>query len=129
MNSADFLVSDGDYTLLEINPRPGATLDIFEPESNLFDRHVAACLGNLSGPDSHAGARAAAIVYATRNIRALSIREWPDWTADQQRFGSRVAAGAPLCTVVAAAHSSDAARRRVEELTAEILRRAQDDTA
>jgi uncharacterized protein len=130
LNSADFLVTDQEHTLLEINPRPGATLDIFEPESNLFDRHVAACLGILSGLASPAGgARAAAIVYAAQEIRALTFRAWPDWTADQQRFGSRVAAGAPLCTVVAAADSSAAARRRVEERTAEILRRAQGDTA
>ena len=31
LNSADFLVSGDVFTLLEINPRPGATLDIFEP--------------------------------------------------------------------------------------------------
>ena len=29
LNSADFLVTDGSFVLLEINPRPGATLDLF----------------------------------------------------------------------------------------------------
>jgi uncharacterized protein len=129
LNSADFLVTEDDYTLLEINPRPGATLDIFEPESNLFHRHVAACLGTLSAPISHSCARAAAVVYATRDIHALPFGTWPDWTADQQRFGTKVAAGAPLCTVVASADSSRAARRRVEDRTVEILRWAQGDTA
>jgi len=129
LNSADFLVTEEDYTLLEINPRPGATLDLFEPESNLFARHVAACRDTLLAPVGQPGARAAAIVYATRDIAALPNRAWPEWSADQQKFGSRVAAGAPLCTVVAAADSPGAARRRVEEQTAEILRWAQGDTA
>src|SRR5882724_898023 len=31
LNSADFLVREGAFHLLEINPRPGATLDMFEP--------------------------------------------------------------------------------------------------
>lgn len=31
LNSADFLVDGGAFRLLEVNPRPGATLDIFEP--------------------------------------------------------------------------------------------------
>jgi uncharacterized protein len=132
LNGADFLVTENDYTLLEINPRPGATLDIFEPESNLFHRHVAACLGTLgrqSAPIGRPCARAAAVVYATRDIHAPPVGTWPDWTADRQQFGTRVAAGAPLCTVVATADSARAARRQVDERGMEILRWAQGDTA
>src|SRR6478672_6620031 len=65
LNSADFLVSGDVFTLLEINPRPGATLDIFEPaEGSLFAMHVSACQGALPAtPPSYERARAAAIVY------------------------------------------------------------------
>ena len=48
LNSADFLVSGDTVWLIEINPRPGATLDVFEPnEGALFAHHVAACEGRL----------------------------------------------------------------------------------
>ena len=48
LNSVDFLVADDAVWLLEINPRPGATLDIFEPDGgSLFALHVQACGGVL----------------------------------------------------------------------------------
>ena len=48
LNSVDFLVDGNEFWILEINPRPGATLDIFEPpEGSLFALHMAACEGEL----------------------------------------------------------------------------------
>ena len=101
MNSADFLVDQGTFHFLEINPRPGATLDIFEPaDGSLFALHVAACDGRL--PDrvpAHDGAMAAAIVYADRDIR-VPARDWPDWTADRPHAGTLVKAGEPFVHLV-----------------------------
>ena len=73
LNSADFLVDGDEFRLLEINPRPGATLDIFEPaEGSLFALHIAACEGELrAAPPCIDGARAAAIVYAERDIASF----------------------------------------------------------
>ena len=49
LNSADFLVSADAVWLIEVNPRPGATLDVFESnEGALFARHVASCEGHLA---------------------------------------------------------------------------------
>ena len=46
LNSIDFLVDGNEYTLIEINPRPGATLDIFDDrDGSLFRAHVDSCLG------------------------------------------------------------------------------------
>ena len=40
--SADFIRSEDGYWLVEINPRPGATLDIFDsPEAPLMEAHLA----------------------------------------------------------------------------------------
>src|SRR5262249_26000367 len=51
LNSFDFMIDGEAFCLLEINPRPGATLDIFEPARNsLFGLHVAACEGALPAP-------------------------------------------------------------------------------
>ena len=70
LNSADFLVAEDGFRLLEINPRPSATLDIFEPPGgSLFALHMSACAGALDfGAPSLPGATATAIVYAERDV-------------------------------------------------------------
>jgi uncharacterized protein len=117
LNSADFLVDGEDYWLLEINPRPGATIDIFEqPEKPLFAQHVAACRGMLvevSG--SSESAKAAAIVYAEHNVAAVPPLDWPDWTADRPLAGSMIKAGEPLCTVHACSSAAAEARALAEQ--------------
>jgi predicted ATP-grasp superfamily ATP-dependent carboligase len=121
--SADFLLRPDGFDLLEVNPRPGATLDIFHgTEGRLFHLHLDACGGRL--PDrspSFAGAAAAAVVYARAAIRLPAGFMWPSWTADRQPSGEDVPAGAPLCTVIAEAETACLARRVVDERKNEIL--------
>jgi predicted ATP-grasp superfamily ATP-dependent carboligase len=109
LNSADFLVDGDEFRLMEINPRPGATLDIFEPPGgSLFALHLAACHGELpAGLPRIEGAAAAAIAYAGRDIASLAALPWPAWTADRPQAGIAVTAGDPLCTVLA--HAATAA--------------------
>ena len=110
--SFDFLVDAGRTYLLEINPRPGATHDVFDDaEGSLFKAHIEASLGqpldrrggNLSA------ARAAAILHADRGPLTLGKYNWPDWSADRGDAGTVVPEGAPLATVFADAHTPDAA--------------------
>lgn len=125
--SADFLLRPDGFDLLEINPRPGATLDVFTA-APLFAWHVAACDGVL--PDrapALAGAEAAAIVYARRTCAVPAGFPWPDWAADRQRPGP-VAAGAPIATVRAEATDADAARAAVERRAADLLARIEETT-
>ena len=69
LNSADFLVSADAVWLIEINPRPGATLDVFESnEAPLFARHIAACEGRLTPASPSFAFKAAEIVYAPHDI-------------------------------------------------------------
>jgi len=130
LNSADFLVDRDEFRLLEINPRPGATLDVFDPvEGSLFALHVAACEGRLAGaPPGFDGACAAAIVYAEHDIAAVPAMHWPDWTADRPHAGVAIKAGEPLCTVKAAAATAAAARARVDERLAKVLATVHDWT-
>jgi len=112
LNSADFLVDGERFWLLEINPRPGATLDIFEPpEGSLFAMHMAACGGILPATLRYPeGARASAIVYAENEIPSVPVLDWPDWTADRPAARSMIKAGQPLCTVYAHGTAAPAAK-------------------
>jgi len=128
LNSADFLVDGDRFWLLEINPRPGGTLDIFEPhEGSLLGLHIAACERPLDdGPTWCGEAAAAAIAYADHDIAVMPAIDWPTWTRDRPRSGITVKAGQPVCTVHAQAVSAAAARllvaARVSSVLAELKR-------
>jgi uncharacterized protein len=123
LNSFDFLLDGEAPWLLEINPRPGATLDLFEPEDgSLFAAHVAACGGTLpSVPQAAGPAKAAAIVYADHDIASVPVLDWPRWTADRPHPGTCIKGGEPLCTVFSVAPSADEARRMVVARSAAVL--------
>jgi uncharacterized protein len=116
LNSADFLVDGERFWLLEINPRPGATLDIFETEETcLFAQHVAACSGRLVAASAdNASSQAAIIVYAERDIDSFSVLDWPDWAADRPVAGSTIKTGEPVCTVYGSGTGPAAARELAE---------------
>jgi uncharacterized protein len=123
LNSADFYVDGERFWLLDVNPRPGATLDIFEPpEGSLFALHMAACAGNLAAaPRYPAGAKAAAIVYAEDDLPSIPAVDWPDWTADRPQPGITVKAGEPICTVYACDDVAAGARALADERRRVIL--------
>jgi uncharacterized protein len=114
--SLDFFIDGSTWHLLEINPRPGSTLDIFDDgRGRLFEMHVEACRGRLIEPPHSRAAQACAIAFADRNIETMPGVQWPVWCADLQPAGTRIEAGAPVCTIRAAADNASTARRLVEE--------------
>ena len=122
LNSADFLVSADAAWLIEINPRPGATLDVFEAEDGaLFAHHLAACDGRLTPLMSGLPIRAAEVVYAPHEIVLRRERDWPHWVADRPPAGTRIAAGDPLCTTLASGATVDLARTCANERARKII--------
>jgi predicted ATP-grasp superfamily ATP-dependent carboligase len=116
LNTIDVLVKDNAYTLIEINPRPGAALDIFEdPKGRLFRAHVNACTGCLPAyPLEFTGAAAATIVYTPYAIASLPDFNWPEWTADRQKAKSALRAHDPFCTIKATADEPFSAQALIE---------------
>lgn len=119
LNSADFLVRDEDFDLLEINPRPGATLDL--APGPIFRWHLAACRGRLPArAPALSGAMAAAVLYARNPVPVPSHFAWPGWMMDLPEAATIVPPGAPFCTVRAAGRTPEAAlallRRRMKFL-------------
>lgn len=121
--SADFIVDGSDWSLLEINPRPGATLDIFDSdEAPLLALHLAALAGDLPEvPFSLAGAAAAEVVYADHCVERVHRRDWPEWLADRPSHGSSLRHEDPFCTVRAEAPDAEAARRLSAERAGQAL--------
>lgn len=113
--SADFIASDRDLSLIEINPRPGATLDIFDSEATpLLLQHLRAVSGATISVPAYGGSVASAIAYTRKPIKAFPPIAWPAMTADHQTSGTALDAGDPVCTVFATAHSASAAERAVK---------------
>jgi predicted ATP-grasp superfamily ATP-dependent carboligase len=116
LNGFDFIFDGGVPYVLELNPRPTATLDLYDEAvpGGLFAQHLHACAGRLEmGAIPHSVARAHAIVYATRAWRVPAAFDWPEWATDIPVSGSVIAAGAPICTVHARGASAQAARELV----------------
>jgi uncharacterized protein len=128
LNSADFLVSDDAVWLLEINPRPGATLDVFESnEAPLFARHIAACEGCLTPASLSMTFKAAEIVYAPHDIVVRRQGNWPDWAVDRSAPGTRIAAGDPVCTTLGDGATVDLAHACASERARRIVALVQEE--
>ena len=114
--SADFLDEGvGLLWLLEINPRPGATLDVFDGDADpLILRHLASLAGRATPPHLFKNAKASAVVYAKRTLIAPCGR-WPQWAADLPPSGTAIAEQAPLCTVRAESDTVTGAKTLLAE--------------
>jgi predicted ATP-grasp superfamily ATP-dependent carboligase len=104
LNSLDLLVAGDDFVVLEVNPRPGASIDIFDgPALPLWDLHRRGVAGELPAATPKpppTPCRAAAVLYADRP-RAIPRRfPWNGWVADIPPPGSVIPAEAPICTVL-----------------------------
>jgi predicted ATP-grasp superfamily ATP-dependent carboligase len=124
LNSLDLLIEEDGFHCIEINPRPGATLDIFDGSGalRLWPVHLAGVGGALAEvPAPSAEARAAALVYAWCRLVVPADFPWPVWTADRSIPGTVIGPGDPVCTVLAQAATAHEAEDAVNERATEIL--------
>lgn len=113
--SIDFLLNDAGFHVLEVNPRPGATLELHDGEDSLFRWHVLACQGRL--PERlrrPSGIRGYIVLYAGRTLQVPDAVRWPVWAADQPVAGTVIEALQPVCTVCAEAADGETVRRLVQ---------------
>lgn len=112
----DAVVDDeGRAFVLEVNPRPPATFELYRGEGDLLAGHVAACRGRLARRLAQGGApRAHAVIYAHRPLLIPADVCWPEWTADRPPGGRTLARGEPVCTVFAQGADPATARQRVQ---------------
>jgi predicted ATP-grasp superfamily ATP-dependent carboligase len=116
--SADFIVNGSEAWLLEINPRPGATLDIFDRSAtSLLRLHLDAIhAGKLPRSGlKFDDAMASAIVYAPHGTTVPAGTLWPDWVADRPKPSEWIDKNRPICTVWARASTRVRTKRLIEE--------------
>ncbi len=127
LNSLDLLIDGEHFHVIEVNPRPGATLDIFDRLGglSLWRLHVDAVAGRLPRPLrlAPAMARAAAVLYAPYALVIPREMVWPVWTADRGSPGTIIGRGEPVCTIRARAATVAAARAETVRRSAELLAR------
>ena len=116
LNGLDFILdAHHEAQVLEINPRPTATIELYDGDCDegLLALHLRACRGELPEIKRPARARAHAIVYARHALRVPVRMHWPEWCTDIPEGSSLVPSGAPICGVHAMAGSSAQARDMV----------------
>lgn len=114
MASFDFIIVDGVPHLLEVNPRPGASLDVLDDDMGTqFRAHADVCTGMPvpASPRLKSSARAMAILHADRGALTLGETPWPKWSADRGPPGTFIPKSAPLASVFAEAATADEAQR------------------
>jgi predicted ATP-grasp superfamily ATP-dependent carboligase len=123
LNGLDLVLRGGEWSALELNPRPTATMELHDPDyaEGLFEWHLRACEGRLpEAPVRPRTVRAHAVVHAPAEGRLTVELEFPRWCRDVPRAGARFAAGDPVCTVHASAPDAPRAvalvRRRQEAI-------------
>jgi methenyltetrahydromethanopterin cyclohydrolase len=114
LNSLDFIHADECSYVLEINPRPSASMQLYDQD--LLVRHVRAtsaapllATGRLKSP-LQAGYQ---IVYAEHDLIIPEQFKWPPWCMDLPESGSFIPTGQPICSIIAHQNNS---RSVVEQL-------------
>jgi predicted ATP-grasp superfamily ATP-dependent carboligase len=114
------LIWDGECAwTVEVNPRPTASLEVMH-EDGLFASHLQACAGELPRIEAERdGAAGKAVVFATESVIVGDSERWLErGVRDVPHPGERIAAGRPICTVVAAAATPEDVLAELEEQAA-----------
>jgi predicted ATP-grasp superfamily ATP-dependent carboligase len=115
----DFLLTANECYLLEINPRPTATVELFErmpPHRNLLYKHIQACTGAVSNRAHRSPSRrivGTRVVYASNGLQIPAGFTWPLWAADIPHSGDRIPRGSPVCSVFADGNEEDLVQREL----------------
>lgn len=122
--SIDFMRDDDAIGVLEVNPRPPASMSLYRSPARtpgLMHAHLRACLhGELPAMSAHAqDIEGIEIVFAPRPMQldevvARQLAEWPG-IRDIPGIGQRFDIDDPLCTLTACGTSADEVRARLTE--------------
>lgn len=99
LNSLDFIQAGETSLVLEINPRPSASMQLYDVD--LLNRHIKASQGELTDYCRHTGYTGYQIVYAMQDVMIPDGFEWPDGCMDLPESGVMCRTGQPICSIIA----------------------------
>lgn len=124
LNSLDFIANRGRVWLLELNPRPSATQQLYDADwaGGLLRCHLDACTsGALPRRRSAAPIRAFRTIFAPVTLRVPWASHWPATCCDRPPRGTLIPRHEPVCTVHTRAGNFGQACARLKRSTAEVL--------
>ena len=120
---ADLIIDGEDeLTIVEINPRPTASVPLHLNLREAFKLHIQPELSaSLPAQSVTQRSRANAVVYADSPIRVTNELNWPPWVSDVPSDTRPYADGEPLCSIRAEAADVEAVKRLLEKRLEELL--------
>jgi uncharacterized protein len=99
LNSLDFIQHEQTSYVLEINPRPPASMQLYD--ADLLVRHIKACQGELLDyKPVQDGFTAYQIVYAKQDMQIPDDFEWPEGVVDIPTDSTIISTGQPICSMI-----------------------------
>jgi uncharacterized protein len=99
LNSLDFIQVGNKCHVLEINPRPSASMQLYD--GDLLSAHIFACRGLFAGAlPIQSGYKGYQIVYALKDLMIPDLFEWPDGCMDLPCAGAIIRTGQPICSII-----------------------------
>ncbi|MGZ8187180.1 MAG: ATP-grasp domain-containing protein [Methylosarcina sp.] len=104
LNSLDFIKTDEQCLVLEINARPSASMQLYD---NVLDRHIQAVQGLFTDKKaSRSGCTGMRIVYADVDWKVPAEFDWPEGCVDRPEAGAICRKGQPVCSIIAHQNNS-----------------------
>lgn len=124
LNGLDFIQQPEGIQILEINPRPPASLDLYQDLLNPFDAHVKACLGAPLPLESTPlnTARAFSILYAPHRLQIPPHMAWPAFCNDCPVAGCVIEREEPICSIHAVGSSIEECQRLIRQRQPQVLK-------
>jgi methenyltetrahydromethanopterin cyclohydrolase len=109
LNSLDFIHANDCSYVLEINPRPSASMQLYDQD--LLVGHIQTCKGAVGATSVALSPEIERvksplwsgyqIVYTEHDLIIPDQFEWPEWCMDLPKPGDRCRAGQPICSIIA----------------------------
>ncbi len=135
LNGLDFMLVGERALVLELNPRPTATLALFDRliPGGVLRAHAEVCRGAalpaFAAAEEREGVSGSEIVYACRNgVTSAAFSDWlagQPWSRDRPMPGISHRAGDPLCSVLARADSPPEVEAQLRQRRIAVLHAAE----
>ena len=100
LNSMDFILKNDRCYILEINPRPSASMQLYD--EGLVERHIDSCLQKtLETIPNLKEYRAYQVVFAETDTIIKKEFQWLAWLVDRPQIGALIHTGYPICSIIA----------------------------